>query len=420
MALESRLYEQLDNSLQLLPKPPERFVLAFSGGIDSCVLLHLLSQKKQKIEILVWHVNHGLLDCADDMESFCEHKASQYNFDFKTSRLNLDSNQSNLEAVARKARYQLFGGGLSGRDVLLTAHHADDQAETFFLNLLRGSGSAGLRGIAAFKWLSETPILRPLLAISRGELEQYADDCQLSWFDDPSNQSDRFNRNYLRNRVMPVIKDRWPEYLKSIASVCAIQSETQVLLDELAADDFQQCQQCTGFHDISLNRRRLETLSISRQKNLIRFWLREQGRESLPQRKLEELVRQLTVSQGTNPVVTSKNYSIRGYQDGLYIVPHNTLVTINSEFDVDREQGLRIEPLNLDLDRQIILCHFEKEDGGQSVVIKFRECLTDGKNIRHRLKHLFQQHRVPPWLRPQIPLVYVNNEFVGIWLKHET
>ena len=234
MALESRLYEQLDNSLQLLPESVKRLVLAFSGGVDSCVLLHLLSQRNSDFEILIWHVNHGLVDNADEMELFCQQKVSEYGMELNLSHLRLDSNVSNIEARARKARYQVFGESLGGQDCLLTAHHADDQVETFFLNLLRGSGSAGLRGIAAFKWLSRTPMLRPLLSISRVDLERYAEQQQLNWFEDPSNQSERFNRNYLRKQVIPAIKKRWPAYHQSIASVCAIQSETQDLLDDLS------------------------------------------------------------------------------------------------------------------------------------------------------------------------------------------
>jgi len=419
MALESRLYEQLNNSLQLLPASVKRLVLAFSGGIDSCVLLHLLSQRKSEFEILIWHVNHGLIENADEMEMFCEQKVTEYGLELNLSHLHLDGDGSNIEARARIARYQIFTDALGARDCLLTAHHADDQAETFFLNLLRGSGSAGLRGIAAFKWLSKTPMLRPLLSISRADLEHFAEQHQLNWFEDPSNQSERFNRNYLRSQVMPVIKNRWPGYLQSIASVCAIQSETQDLLDDIARQDYQLCQQKTGFHAVSLNRNSIDTLSNSRQKNLIRYWLRDQQWESLSQRKLEELVRQLGISQNNSPVIWSKNYCIRAYQDKLFIVPHSVLVKINDSFVIENDRNQNIGQISLNLNKQMIIDRFKIKDCNQSIEIKFRTNLDDGKSMRHRLKHLFQKNRVPPWLRDQTPLVYIDDELIGIWKNHE-
>ena len=419
MALESRLNEQFNNSLALLSPPINRLVLAFSGGLDSCVLLHLLSFQKSRFKLLVWHVNHGLIDQADEMEIFCRQKVDEYGLVYKVSHLQLDRDSANIEARARQARYQVFIDELSAQDCLMTAHHADDQAETFFLNLLRGSGSAGLRGIAAFNRLSGIPILRPLLSVNRADLNDYAMQQQLNWFDDPSNQSNRFNRNYLRNQVLPLVKQRWPGYLKTIESVCAIQSENQSLLDDIAEQDYHHCRCAPGFHGVSLNRQLLVKLSDGRQKNLIRFWLREQQCASLSQRKLEELVRQLSSSDSGNPVVRSGNCCIRANQDNLFIVPDSALVIIEESFEVPNAGSLNIEQLHLELNKQMIIERFNIEDSNQYITIRFRKSLDDGGSMRHRLKHLFQKHRVPPWLRDQTPLVFLDDTLVGIWINDE-
>ncbi len=411
MTLESRLSNQLAYSLSSLPKSVNRLVLAYSGGLDSCVLLHLIKYQTEAFQVLVWHINHGLQQSADEMESFCLKTTQSYGFGFRVSHLHLNSTESNLEARARKARYNAFEQELTCQDSLLTAHHADDQAETFFLNALRGSGSAGLRGIARQKTMSDSHVLRPLLYFSRAELEQYAQEKKLRWYDDPSNLSDRFSRNYLRNRVLPLLKKRWPGYLESIRSVCAIQGETRQLLDEVAEMDYQQCKLATA-----LCCKQILTLSIARQKNLMRFWLLEQGYDCLPQGKLNELVRQLSVSKASSLVIHGNNYDIRVYQNRLYIVPDRAPVTILPGYLLT-EANTNIAAIGLTISRKDIFEHFKTKDSGQLVSLKFRSAQPTAKAYQHRLKNLFQKHRIPPWMRALTPQVYINDELIGLWLK---
>ncbi|MCP3690497.1 MAG: tRNA lysidine(34) synthetase TilS [Gammaproteobacteria bacterium] len=411
MTLESQLSNQLAYSLSSLPKPVNRLVLAFSGGLDSSVLLHLLKQQTATFQVLIWHVNHGLLESAEKMESFCQQVTQSYGFEFRVSHLHLNSAGSNLEARARKARYAVFEQALSNQDCLLTAHHADDQAETFFLNLLRGSGSAGLRGIARQKALSDSHVLRPLLDFSRAELEQYAQEKALPWVDDPSNLEDRFNRNYLRNRVLPLLRSRWPGYLESIRSVCAIQVETRQLLDEVAQMDFQQCKL-----DTELCRKQVLTLSLARQKNLIRCWLLEQGYNNLAQGKLNELLRQLSASEAANPVVSGCNYAIRVYQNRLYIVPEGASGPILTGYLLT-DAHIHIEAIGLAMCREDVFEQFNLDDQGQEVAVRFRSAQPTLKAYKHRLKNLFQKHRIPPWKRELTPQIYINDELIGLWLK---
>ena len=417
MTLESRLLDQLSSSLQLLHEPVDRLVLAFSGGLDSCVLLHLLSLYPTKFKVLTWHVNHGLLENACEMENFCQSVASQYNFEFMVSRLHLNSKEGNLEARARKARYAVFEESLNQADCVLTAHHADDQVETFLLNSLRASGSAGLRGIADYKNLGNYQLIRPLLSVSRGDLERYAGEAGLQWFEDPSNQSDRFDRNYLRNQVIPLIKQRWPKYCDSIRTVCDIQAETQQLLDELALSDYQQCSKMTDAGKINLVQTRLVLLSNARQKNLVRFWLKDQGYDNLPRKKLAELIRQIGVSGESSAVIHSSDFDIRCYQKQLYLVPHFDPLRLSPAYDLDKSELLIIKELNLRISRDQVFKRFELQDNNQSVSIRFRPQDQSADGSRHRLKRLFQKYQIPPWRRPQIPQVYIDDQLVGLWLE---
>jgi len=188
-----------------LPENTKKLYLAFSGGLDSSVLLHALINYRQQYQIIVWHINHGLLNNAKSMQDFASKQAEKYGLEFRLDNLNMDSSKGNLEAKARDHRYRLFENALSENDALLTAHHKNDQAETLLLNMMRGSGASGLRAIASQKPLGKGILLRPLLDHTRDDIKAYAQTHQLEWVEDPSNQNTRFDRNFLRHEVLPVL-----------------------------------------------------------------------------------------------------------------------------------------------------------------------------------------------------------------------
>jgi len=407
---------RLENCLGSIPAEIERVVLAFSGGVDSCVLLHLLNSHPRPFKTQLWHVNHGLQDIADEMEAFCRSVAKRYKLDIEVSHLSLDTDTANLESEARKARYALFEKALTPGDCLLTAHHADDQAETFLLNILRGSGSAGLRGIAYRRPIGRSLLVRPLLDVSGAEISTYAIDHQIEWYDDPSNLSDRFNRNYLRHQVIPKIKSRWPGYLESIRSVIAIQVETQQALEELGAQDYHHVRRRDEqeYSDL-LCRKSLRELTPPRQKNLIRYWLKKYHCASLPQSRLNELMRQLNSRAGSMPVVSGSGYEIRIYNNCLYIVSQDSQVPSHETYDFDISARLKINEIGLELERKSIFQRLKQKDSGQSIILKFRLNNNDSNPDIHRLKRLFQKYKIPPWKRPLTPQVYLDGELAGLW-----
>ena len=403
----------IESCLELIPDNTRRVYLAFSGGLDSCVLLHLLKSGHSSFEIIPWHINHGLIDTALSMEDFCRERALAYGLEIRIDRLDLGQIDSNIESEARHQRYQLFEKGSDEGDCVLTAHHADDQAETFLLNALRGSGVSGLRGIALQRKLGRALLLRPLLDFSRQQLESYANENEISWFNDPSNRDTRFDRNYLRNEIAPIIRKRWPTFEQSLTNASRLQSQAQDLLDELAQIDYQQFEAEASQGVATLQIEGLLSLSLGRRKNLIRFWIANAGYSVLPQSRMQALLSQLNSKTDSIPEISMPDYSLRIYDLRLHLVPDEVTTYEAGEFEFGCQQNIEIDALGLCLQRTGILAELNIEDQDQSLMLKFR---SEGEvsDDRHRLKRLFQKHRVPPWQRNRVAQVYLNGKLEGI------
>ncbi len=252
--------------------------IAFSGGLDSTVLLHLLASlaKTETLPPLsAVHVHHGLQATGDAWPSHCQSVCDRLGVPLRVMRVHVQPGAS-LERAARDARYQAFTEVTGAGQVMLTGQHRDDQAETLLFRLLRGAGVRGLAAMPVHRPLAAGYLVRPLLDASRVELEAYAHEHQLKWIEDPSNADPRFSRNYLRHRVLPALTERWPQAVTSLARTAAHLSEAQGLLDELAVLDLQACDQPSAFPWLplpSLAIAPLRELSDARQRNALRHWL---------------------------------------------------------------------------------------------------------------------------------------------------
>ena len=401
--------------LQAIPDDCKRLFVAYSGGLDSSVLLHLLLSAAPDYPLIAWHVNHGLVENALQMEKFCIDQAEAYGIELRIDRLDLGAVESNIEAEARTRRYRLFEQQARGGDVIVTAHHADDQAETFLLNALRGSGVAGLRGIARRRPLGPALLLRPLLDYSRDQLENYARENEIAWFNDPSNQNLRFDRNYLRSQVMPSIKKRWPDCHKTLAASSAIQAETRELLDEIASLDLAALEVPAINGDSRLDLAGLRALSTPRQKNLVRYWIESTGHSALPQGRLQQLIMQLEARADAVPKVAMPDYSIRIYDQRLFLVTAGKKRPGRTEYEFGIEPRIEIDELGISLSRGEIFERLQIEDRQQSLVLRFRQA-GQANEDGHRLKRLFQYHRVPPWERESTAQVYLDGRLEGLLL----
>ena len=230
-------------NLETVAGEPARYVTAFSGGLDSTVLLHALAElrKQHGKALCAVHVDHGLHPDSGDWARHCRRIAKRLDVEFECERVDVDVDSGlGPEAAARDARYAALARHVNCGDWLLSAHHRDDQAETLLMNLLRGSGPAGVAGIPAARRFGDAWVLRPLLDIPRDELLRYASAADLEWLTDPSNEETQFDRNYLRNEVLPVLERRWPDAALRLAKSASLSRESAELLRQLADRDLVQ------------------------------------------------------------------------------------------------------------------------------------------------------------------------------------
>ncbi|WP_069472126.1 tRNA lysidine(34) synthetase TilS [Candidatus Marithrix sp. Canyon 246] len=392
----------LPDILHICPST-KRLWVAYSGGLDSHVLLHLLAQSDLQLRAI--HINHGLNPDADYWAEHCQKvcKALDVPCDIIKVKVEVAARES-LEAKARTARYQAILQTITPDDVVLTAQHADDQAETLLLQLLRGSGVAGLAAMPENKgWL-----VRPLLGYTRAELYQYAQAANLKWIEDSSNADTRFDRNFLRHEIMPRLQQRWASVSHIISRAASHQAEANELIQELAAQDLQQCQ---GHKADILSLDKLSKFSAARQKNVLRFWIKKLALPSPTTKQLQQIVSNLmTAKADSQPLVSWQGAEIRRYRRNLFAMPNlppppsptKTIKWLVSS------PSPRLPLGNLKLTQAL--------PSGTELEIRFRQ---GGEVIRlnkHQrvVKKLLQAAGLPPWQRQFIPFIYLDNVLVAI------
>ena len=410
-----------DNFLSDLNQFPAsgKFWLAYSGGMDSSVLLHLFYSNKNKINqnIEVVYINHGLQKEANDWGEFCKNQCQQYELPFTQLEIDKDCPKgASVEAWAREERYSLIETVMNENDVLFTAHHQDDQVETFFLQALRGAGPRGLASMPLIKKQANAFHARPLLNYSYDKLKRYAEENELSWCVDKSNSDCRYDRNYFRHEVIPVIEERWPAYRETISRLIKNQSECKALLDEIACSDIKLAQH-KGTTSLDLDV--IKELSLERQKNLIFVWLKGLNLDSPGSRNVEQIISDVICSTVDKaPCVNWKNVEVRRYKNLLYALETMAKHDINMEYDWKPENVLNI------LD-DTLLAMPERGKGisklktkNADFVVRYRQggekIHPDNMAQSKTVKQLFQEYSVLPWLRDRIPLIYINGDLAVI------
>ncbi len=401
---------------------PRRFLVAFSGGIDSTVLLHALAKsvEKHRKPILAIHVNHGLHNDAADWQAHCRHVAVDLDVPFVSETVEIDG-KSGLgpEAAARQARYDAFRALIEEGDWLLSAHHEDDQAETLLLNLMRGSGLAGLAGIGALQSFACGMLVRPLLGVNGSSIEAYAREQKLSWIDDPSNLDTRFDRNFLRQKIMPALAGRWPGVALRLGRSAELAGEASELLNDLAELDLAAL--ATGVKPDRLDIEGLKSLSEKRQRNVLRHAARKCGLPAPPATRLVQITHEvIPAREDAQPLVRWPGAEIRRYRDKLYLLAETTpekkpgIAALTADagwLDLGEGRGqLRLEAgVDGGIDREAV-------QGG--LILRFRqggeEFCPAGRQRTHKLKKLLQEEGVVPWMRRRIPLLYSGDHLVAV------
>jgi len=437
--------QALLSSISKSPDTP--LVVAYSGGVDSQVLLNALASLKQKNLFLnvvtVCHVNHGLSENAIQWQEFAVQQCQHQNLALRVHQVNIQPKaQQSLEALARDARYKALQSIYNKPSLIITGHHCDDQAETFLLALKRGSGLKGLSAMAKETKQAKDLLVRPLLNISRAQIMDYATEHNLTWVEDESNTDTRFDRNFIRNDIMPLLTKRWPSIINTINRSSEHCLAGQSLLDELAVDDLNICLN----DDKNLSVTALNKLSLARFNNLVRYFLAQNYCLMPSTEQLSQLHQQLNANIDKNPSVKVGDHYLRRYKKALYLTT-----------DFQRVSDWYVELKGLDKNQEIELpdnlgklqfSESQPELAGRSdlnearqseaevrqgnsknliitlpntnskVSIRFKHnnpsCLPDYRNHSRSLKKVMQELDIPPWQRKRIPFLYYDNVLVAV------
>ena len=396
--------------------PQARLCLGLSGGMDSVVLLHLLHRLRPVLgfTLSAVHVHHGLSPRADAWADFCATRCQALEVPLHVQRVQVERDGNHgLEAAARRARYQVYAG--LPVDFVVLAHQQDDQAETVLLNLLRGTGVAGMAAMPVERLLpgGSVRVLRPLLDMPRTEIERYARAHGLTWVEDESNLDTTYARNHVRQVVLPAVASRFPAYRGTLSRAGRHFAECAELLAELARLDAKQALGAAGLELTALFR-----LPRARSKNLLRWYLGQLGLRPWPEARLEALLDQLLEAGPDNRIeFPLGGHSLRvwrgrlqlvagsGASPGMRTVWHGeaSLAFAGGRLDFRRGVGEGISLAKLGPE-DVTLC---TRGGGERL-------RPDCKRPRRTLKKLCQERAVPPWERDRLPLLYVGTQLAWV------
>lgn len=427
----------------------EKYLIAYSGGVDSHVLLHLCARIKNSpqgtgLTFSAVYIDHGLSPHAKKWGRHCQQIC--YKLDIPLTIIEVDGRAKpgqSPEATARTVRYQAFSQILTDNECLLTAQHLDDQAETLLLQLLRGSGTRGLSAMPEIKAFAKGALCRPILAYKKQAILDYAAQHELQWVEDESNQQQRFDRNYLRHSVLPLLQQRWPAVKENFAKSAAVLAESQLLLDDMAVADMQPVLVVNAHGGIEQDKILLAPLlhylntdeasrahSLARLNNILRHWI-YLNQLPMPSRKiLHEIVFSLLQArEDAMPLVSwrrdTMHCEVRRYRDKLYLLSFpagskqpNPLVN-KQQLPLSETQAVELEYDIIKLIAGQKKAAFERQQLlSKPLSVRFRQ---GGERYRkkdnehsHPLKHWFQEQGVPPWERDSLPLIYHGDELLQI------
>jgi len=413
---DARIINQLESFAQVSGAWPAKLLVAYSGGLDSSVLLHVLARWRDSLPRLeVCHVHHGLHPQADAWVRHCQSVCDALDLPLHVERLALNPGANNLEQKARQARYQALLKHCASNDWIVTAHHADDQAETVLFRLLRGAGIKGAAGIQGISRREQAMIVRPMLELTRSQLERLAIDWELHWVDDTSNLDERFRRNFLRQRIFPLLHQYWPKASLKIGQFARHADEAVQLLESLAQEDWRETQGTPSTDNQKIDLRALRDLSLPRRKNLLRYWLAG-VRLPVSGQQLEQILAQIDTDANAFRLDVGER-SLRRSSDCLYVTPKKlpeamTEILCWQHFP---------EPLKLP--NGLILTAEKSAEGfspprGETLLVKPRQggevLQPRGRQHANRLKILYQEQGIPAWERNYLPLIWVGDQVAAI------
>ncbi len=396
-------------------QPHRQFLVAFSGGLDSTVLLHQLvcwRAQDPTLRLRAIHIHHGLSANADDWVAHCQQLCRQWQVPLVVERVVLADTGLGVEAHAREARYRAFRTAIEPGEVLVTAQHLDDQCETFLLALKRGSGPTGLSAMAASSVFSDTLLLRPLLNTRREALHQWALRHQLSWIEDESNQDDTYDRNFLRLQIIPRLSARWPHFTEAVARSADLCAEQESLLDEMLAEELASLMADDG----TLAIEPLAAVSAARRAALLRRWLAWHN-APMPSREMPERIwREVAQArEDAFPCLRLGDFTVRRYRQRLWWVkylPGQTEAVLSWP---DSRQPLRLPE---GMGELLLLAGgpLRAPLAGEAVTVRFRaggNLHIVGRHGGRKLKKIWQELGIAPWRRDTTPLLFYGETLIA-------
>lgn len=383
--------------------PPTPLCVAYSGGLDSSALLHALAASAQARAqgLRAWHVHHGLHPQADAWAAHCARICAGLGLELTVSRVSVEAGRGDgPEAAARRARHAAFAAGLGAGETLVLAHHRDDQAETLLLRLLRGSGPDGLAAMREHRDCGRGALWRPLLALSRAQLQAYAQAQGLEWIDDPSNADPAFDRNFLRLRVLPLLRERWPQADAAFALSARLQDEAAQLLER---DDALALAAARSLDPQALSRSALRGLAPARRARVLRRWIAGLGLPPLPAAGVARIEDELLDARADAEAEFAWHGAVvRAWRDLLHAQPQRPALPADWSADWDGRAALALPDggqwrlLGTEAFPAPLRAHARR--GGERIVLP-------GRSHGHALKQALQDLGVPPWERRRLPLL---------------
>lgn len=408
----------LINTLALAPD--SQLVLALSGGLDSMVLLHVLvqAQKLQPFALSAVYINHGISVHAAHWGQFCQQQCQALGVSFSQQQVKLNGTD-NLEQRARQARYQALAQYVcTDKHLLLTAHHGDDQLETLLLALKRGAGTAGLAGIAARRPFAKGLLLRPLLAFSRQQLEQYAQTHQLSWVEDDSNSDTRFERNFIRQQIAPLLKARWPHFHQTAQRSMQHIAAQQALLDHYTEQALNAC-----VNEQGLDLTQLAAYLPVQQDLVIRQWLKSFGLNPETQWLVTLKQQVIAARHDATPQLVLGHYTLCRYANTLYLLDPTQLQVPEGNLSFVVNENAMQGMLSLPADCGTLQFSRSEQPGSLPLPLTAGEVVFGRLSLRFKpagasmskpLKQWFKLWQIPPWQRQRVPLLLVEGELVAV------
>ncbi|MFI4853290.1 MAG: tRNA lysidine(34) synthetase TilS [Candidatus Makana argininalis] len=451
------IYKYLRNKIINNIKNFKYVLLAFSGGLDSTVLLNIISyinnknkfkEENNKTYIRAIYIQHNINNIDNIFLNHCYKECNKLNIKFITDKISINNKSDGIEASFRKARYKVIYKNMLNNEVLITAHHLNDQIETLLLSIKRGSGPTGMSGISMYSKFNNSLLIRPMININRDILYKYAEYHNLKWLEDISNNEMKLDRNFLRKKILPIFKKRWPSfYFTSNRStkLCYLQEN---LINEFIKKDYNKIIQSNG----SIIWNHLISMNVIKVFILLRKWFLKFSIQMPSVKKLSLIWKEIINSKHNSfaKIKIDKKKEIKKFKNYLFITNINISLNDNIIINWNYKYNTIVLPFNLGIIKKNINYLYTKfkinskikkiNFLNQKIFISFVRppLINEFISIRYvysnkliyligmkhglLLKKIWKKYNIPIWYRNKIPLLFYNNKIItapGIFITNE-